>query len=304
MRSSEYAELKAFVAIVEHGSFRRAAAHLGVSPSALSQTFKVLEERLGSRLLNRTTRSIALTDTGARLLGKVAPAFATLEEAVVQASATPGTVAGRLRLNVTRDAAIHHLAPRIAPFLQGHPGIELDVVVEDRLVDIVGQGFDAGIRLGERLEQDMVAVRVSGPLSMVVVAAPRYLERHGTPQSPHDLHAHQCLAYRRPTDGSVYRWEFENEGSTLEVAVNGPLLVSDPELLTRVAVDGLGIAYVFAHQVQRQIAEGTLVQLLSDWTPPFPGFYLYYPSRRLMTAPLQALVRSLADAKPLAPDVK
>jgi DNA-binding transcriptional LysR family regulator len=290
VRGSEYAELKAFVTISEQGSFRRAAAHLGVSASALSQTLKLLEERLGARLLNRTTRSLALTETGAALLEKVAPALQELDAAVGQVSSSTGAVAGRSRINSTRDAAVHHLAPLIAPFLEAYPGIELEVVTDDRLVDIVGKGFDAGIRLGERLEQDMIALKVSGPLEMKVVAAPSYLQRFGTPLLPEDLHSHQCLAYRRPTDGSVYRWEFEKEGKTLEVAVKGPLLVSDPELLTRVALDGAGIAYVFAHQVQKHVCDGSLVQLLSDWTPAFAGFYLYYPSRRLMTAPLQALV--------------
>ncbi|WP_263143593.1 LysR family transcriptional regulator [Pseudomonas sp. RIT-PI-AD] len=301
MRGSGYVELKAFVAIVEQGSFRRAAAHLGMSASALSQTLKLLEERLGTRLLNRTTRSIALTEKGTRLLEQVAPALTALDAAMDQARAYPGVVAGRLRINSTRDAAIHHLAPLIGPFLQAYPGIELEVVTDDRLVDIVGQGFDAGIRLGERLEQDMVAIRIGGPLEMKVVAAPSYLQRVGTPRVPEDLHGHRCLAYRRPTDGSLYRWEFEKAGKALEVAVSGPLLVNDPEMLTRVAVDGAGIAYVFAHQVQAHIDDGSLVQVLSDWTPAFAGFYLYYPGRHLVTAPLQALVRFLSLTPPDTP---
>lgn len=290
MRGHEYAELKAFVAIIEHGSFRRAAAHLGISASALSQTLKLLEQRLGTRLLNRTTRSIGLTDTGTQLLGQIGPALAALDTAVAQARSTAHQVAGRLRINSTRDAAIHYLAPLITPFLKAHPGIELEVFTEDRLVDIVGQGFDAGIRLGERLEQDMVAIRVSGPLEMKVVAAPRYLQQFGTPRTPHDLHQHACLGYRRPTDGSVYRWEFDKGGQALEVAFNSRLLVSDPEMLTRIVLDGGGIAYVFAHYVQQHLDERRLVQLLPDWTPAFPGFYLYYPSARLMSAPLRALV--------------
>lgn len=297
MRGQEYAELKAFVAIVEHGSFRQAAAHLGVSASALSQTLKVLEQRLGTRLLNRTTRSVGLTDAGARLLNKAGPAFAELEAAVVQASASSDLIAGRLRINSTRDAAVHYLAPLAAPFLQAHPGIELEIGIDDRLVDIVGLGFDAGVRLGERLEQDMVAIKLSGLLEMKVVAAPGYLQRHGTPLTPQDLHTHCCLAYRRPTDGSVYRWEFEKDGKALEVAVRGRLLVSDPAILTRVVLDGAGIAYVFAHQVQQHLDDGSLVQVLADWTPAFAGFYLYYPGRRLMTAPLRAFVDFLSQAR-------
>lgn len=290
MRASEYAELKAFVAIAEHSSFKRAAAHLGVSASALSQTLKILEQRIGARLLNRTTRSVSLTQAGAKLLERLRPTLAELDAAVADARSSVGVIAGRLRINSTRDAAIHYLAPLVAPFLQAHPGIELDVVTQDQLVDIVGLGFDAGIRLGERLEQDMIAIKLSGPLHMQVVASPAYLERFGTPQSPMDLHAHHCLRYRRPSDASPYRWEFENQGKTLEIAVNGPLLASDPQMLTRVALDGVGIAYVFAHQVEKYLAEGSLVQVLNQWTPGFPGFYLYYPSRRLMAPPLRALV--------------
>lgn len=297
MRGSEYAELKAFVAITEHGSFRRAAAHLGISASALSQTLKILEQRLGTRLLNRTTRSLCLTQAGIQLLDKVRPAFAELDAAVLQASSSTDVIAGRLRINSTRDAAIHYLAPLITPFLQANPGIDLEVSIEDRLVDIVGQGFDAGIRLGERLEQDMVAIRISGPLEMKVVATPDYLERFGTPLTPHDLHLHNCLAYRRPTDGSVYRWEFEKDSETLEVTVNSRLLVDAPEMLTRVVLDGAGIAYVFAHHIQSHLDNGSLVQLLPDWTPPFPGFYLYYPGRLLMTAPLRAFVSFISQNK-------
>lgn len=290
MCGSEYSELKAFIAIAEHGSFRRAAAYLGVSASALSQTLKVLERRLGVRLLNRTTRSVAITAAGAKLLARLQPTLAELDAAVAEASATPGSVTGRLRINSTRDAAVHYLAPLIAPFLQVCPEVELEIVSEDRLVDIVAQGFDAGVRLGERLEQDMIAISLSGPLAMAVVASPGYLQRFGTPLSPHDLHAHQCLTYRWPTNGSVYRWEFEVAGKDIEIAVKGPLLVSEPQMLTRVLLDGAGIACVFAHQVQGLIEDGSLVQLLKDCTPAFPGFYLYYPSRRQMPPPLRAFI--------------
>lgn len=289
MRGSEFAELKAFVAIAERGSFTRAAAYLGLSASALSQTLKTLETRLGARLLTRTTRSVALTDTGAQLLARLQPMFAELEAAVAEAGAKPGSVTGRLRINSTRDAANHCLAPLIAPFLHLHPGIRLEVDVDDRLVDIVAQGYDAGVRLGERLEQDMIAVGLGGPLQMMVVASPAYLQRHGAPLTPRDLQGHACLGYRRRTDGSPYRWEFEADGKALEITVDGPVRVSDPAMLTRVALDGAGIAYLFAHQVQAYIDQGALVQVLADWTPAFAGFYLYYPSR-MMTPPLRALV--------------
>lgn len=294
MRGSEFAELKAFVAIIEHGSFKRAAAHLGMSASALSQTLKAFEERLGSRLINRTTRSVALTEIGSRLLETAGPALLALETAVDQASATDDVIAGRLRINSTRDAAIYYLAPLLTPFLLSNPGVALEIVCEERLIDIVGQGFDAGIRLGECLQQDMVAIKLSGPMEMKVVAAPTYLQRFGIPQSPQDLQNHQCLAYRRPTDGSVYRWEFEKEGEKLEVSVNGPALVADPTVLTQAALDGLGIAYVFSHHVQPHLEAGRLVQMLADWTPAFPGFYIYYPSQRLLAAPLKAFVQFIS----------
>ncbi|QKZ05405.1 LysR family transcriptional regulator [Pseudomonas eucalypticola] len=289
MRGSEFAELKAFVAIAEHGSFTRAAAYLGMSASALSQTLKALEMRVGARLFNRTTRSVALTETGAQLLARLQPTFEALEAAVAEAGAKPGTVTGRLRINSTRDAALHCLAPLVAPFLQCHPGIKLEIEVDDRLVDIVAQGYDAGVRLGERLEQDMIAVKLGGELQMMVVAAPAYLQRCTMPLTPQDLRQHACLGYRRPTDGSPYRWEFERDGKVLEVKVDGPILVSDPAMLTRVVLDGAGLAYLFAHQVQAYVEQGLLVQVLPDWTPPFAGFYLYYPSRS-MSAPLRAWV--------------
>ncbi|PTQ07819.1 LysR family transcriptional regulator [Sphingomonas oleivorans] len=290
MRGSDYAELRAFAAIVEHGSFVRAAAHLGISASALSQTIRGLEERLGVRLLNRTTRSVAPSEAGARFLTRLLPALADLDAAVADVTALRDTPAGLLRINATRLAAIHYLAPLIGPFLEAYPDITFDIVADDRLVDIVTGGFDAGVRLGERLEKDMVAVKLSGELEMMVVAAPSYLERFGTPGSPRDLQHHQCLNYRWPTDLSIYRWEFESGGERLEAAVEGPLVVNEPDILIRVALDGVGIAYLFEHQVRDLIADGKLVHLLKDWSPAFPGFYLYYPSRRQMAPPLRAFL--------------
>ena len=290
MRGSEFADLRAFAAIVEHGSFARAAANLGVSPSALSQTIRGLETRLGVRLLNRTTRSVAPTDAGTRLLERLLPAMGAFDAAVADVKAMRGTPSGLLRINCPRTAAIHVLGPLIGPFLAAYPEITLDIMTEERLVDIVATRFDAGIRLGEKVEQDMVAVKLGGELEMLVVGSPDYFARHGKPKSPRDLKTHRCINTRWPTDGSLYRWEFERGTEKLEAAVTGPLIVNEPEIGVQAAVDGIGLAYLFRYQVQAQLSAGRLVQVLKDWSPPFPGFYLYYPSRRQMPPALRAFV--------------
>lgn len=290
MRGSDYAELRAFAAVVEHGSFARAAAQLGLSRSALSQTIRGLEERLGLRLLNRTTRSVAPSEAGTRLLAGLLPALADLDAAVAQAQTLRDTPAGVLRLNASRIAAIHRLAPLIGPFHEAYPDITLDIVVEDRLVDIVTGRFDAGIRLGEMVERDMVAVKLGGELELMVVTAPSYLERFGAPETPRDLRHHHCINSRWPTDGSLYRWEFERGAEKLEVAVQGPLTVTESEVAIRAVLDGVGIGYLFDLQIRPLIEAGRMVRLLEDWTPPFPGFYLYYPSRRQMPPPLRAFI--------------
>ena len=297
MRGSEYAELRAFAQVATHGSFAKAAAHLGVTPSTLSLTIRKLEERLGVRLLHRTTRSVALSEAGQRMMQRLGPALTQLEQAVTDAQQTTERPSGLLRLNVARVAAIHYLALLLGGFIQAYPDITLDVVTNDQLIDIVSERFDAGIRLGEKLHRDMVAVRLSGDMEMKVVAAPSYLARAGIPKHPRDLARHPCLTYRRPSDGSLYRWEFQRDSQRLEIAVQGPLIVDEPAMLTRVALDGAGIAYQFAHQVDPFLADGQLVQLLPEWTPAFPGFYVYYPSRRHLTAPLRALLDYLAQRR-------
>lgn len=290
MRGGEYADLRAFAAIAEHGSFAKAAAHLGVSPSALSQTIRGLETRLGVRLLNRTTRSVAPSEAGSRMLERLRPAMAELEGAVADAKATRGTPNGLLRINCPRTAAIHVLGPLVGPFLKAYPEVVLDIVTEERLVDIVAQRFDAGIRLGEKVEQDMVAVRLGGDIEMLVVGSPGYFAEHGKPRNPRDLKNHRCINTRWPTDGSLYRWEFERGTEELEAAVTGALIVNEPEIAVQAAIDGVGLAYLFRYQVAPALAAGKLVQVLKDWTPPFPGFYLYYPSRRQMPPALCAFV--------------
>jgi DNA-binding transcriptional LysR family regulator len=290
MRGSDYADLRAFAAIAERGSFARAASQLGVSPSALSQTIRGLEERLGIRLLNRTTRSVAPSEAGVRLLARLLPAMAELDAAVADVTTLRDTPSGSLRINATRIAAVHYLAPLIAPFHRAYPDIVLEVSVEDRLVDIVAGRYDAGIRLGEMVEKDMIAVRLSGDVEMIVVAAPAYLDRAGIPKTPRDLRSHRCINFRWPTAGGLYRWEFERGAEKLEAAVDGPLIVNEPDIAVRAAVDGVGIAYLFEHQVRPLIEAGQLVRLLREWTPPFPGFYLYYPSHRQVPPALRAFI--------------
>ncbi|MCR4267830.1 LysR family transcriptional regulator [Nitratireductor sp. ZSWI3] len=290
MRGSDFAELRAFAAVVEHGGFARAAPHLGMSPSALSQVIRRLEERLGVRLLHRTTRSVAPSEAGERFLGRLLPVFADLDAAVADVRNLRDMPSGLLRINTTRMAAMHYLAPMIGPFLNAYPEITFDIVVDDKLVDIVATRFDAGIRLGEKVERDMIAVRIGGELRQVAVAAPSYIERFGAPTTPHDLRHHRCINFRWPTDFSLYRWEFERDGEELEVAVDGPLVVNEPEMVTSAVLDGVGIAYLFTHQVEPLIATGRLMHLLKEWSPAFPGFYLYYPSRRQMAPALRAFL--------------
>jgi DNA-binding transcriptional LysR family regulator len=290
MRGSDYAELRAFAAVAEHASFTRAAAQLGLSPSALSQTIRELEERLGVRLINRTTRSVAPSEAGARLLARLLPVLADLDQALADIRALRDVPSGLLRINASRIAAIQHLAPLVGPFLHTYPDITLDIVVDDRLVDIVAGRFDAGVRLGEMVEKDMVAVKLGGDMEMMVVAAPAYLDRFGIPANPRDLQYHRCINFRWPTHGDLYRWEFEQGAEKLEVSVEGPLVVTEPEIAARAVLDGVGIGYLFDHQVRPYVAAGRMVHLLKDWTPAFPGFYLYYPSRRQMPPALRAFI--------------
>lgn len=293
MRGSDYAELRAFAAIVEHGSFAQAARQLGMSASALSQTIRRLEDRLGARLLDRTTRSVAPSAAGERLLAGLLPALDQLDQAVAGVTDTGDQPTGRLRITASRVAAMHYLAPTVAGFLRAHPLIALEVIVDDRLSDIVASGCDAGIRLGEALEKDMVAVPVGGPLRQVAVASPDYLARAGTPTHPRDLLGHACVNFRWPTSGSIYRWEFEKNGRKLEIGVTGPLLANDVPFLLQAVCDGVGIGYPFDREAAAMIEAGRLVPILQDWSPPFPGFSLYFTDRRNVSPPLRAFIDHL-----------
>lgn len=292
MRKPGFAEMNAFVAVAERSSFAKAARHLGVSRSALSETIRGLEEKLGLRLLNRTTRSVAPTEIGERLLAELRPTLERFEAAVESINVFRDKPAGHLRLTVPRPAVKQVLEPMVAKFLAAHPAITLEVVTESALTDIVRDRFDAGIRPGHRLEQDMIAVRIGDDARPTIVASPEYLARHPRPRTPGDLRGHNCL--RQHLAGAVvHRWSFEKRGKTVEVTVTGSLISSESDLAIRAALDGVGIARVPAVYVENHVASGRLVPLLEDWRPRSVGFFLYYPSRRQMPAALQAFVGML-----------
>lgn len=296
MRGSDFAELKAFAAVVERASFARAAEHLGLSPSALSQTIRQLEARLGTRLLNRTTRSVAPTATGTQLHERIAPLFREMAEAVDEASATGGQTRGALRINTLGMAARQVIAPRLGRFHRAHPEVVLDIVVDDALSDIVGGRFDAGIRVGGRLEKDMIAVRLTPDVKMIAVASQDYLAHRGTPRTPVDLHDHACINWRLQADGRAYRWEFQKKGERIEVPVEGPLVTNNSDIGVAAALQGLGIAYAFERtSVDEHLAQGQLVQVLADWSITRPGLFLYHPSRRHMPPALRAFIDCMLD---------
>lgn len=296
MRGSDFAELKAFIAVVERQSFARAAEHLGLSPSALSQTIRQLESRIGARLLNRTTRSVAPSASGEQLYSRVAPLFREMADAVAQASDATGQMSGTLRINTLGIAARTLIAPRLRRFHQVYPDVVLDIVVDDGLADIVASRFDAGIRVGGQLKKDMIAIRLSPDMKMMAVASPDYLARHGTPRTPADLHDHSCINWRLQPDGRSYRWEFAKRGKRHEIAVNGSVVTNHPDIGLAAAVDGLGIAYHFeVDQVGELLKQGRLVQILSDWTISRPGLFLYYSNRQHRPAMLGAFIDCMLD---------
>jgi DNA-binding transcriptional LysR family regulator len=286
--------LKAFATIVDRGGFARAAPALGVTASALSQSIRQLEERLGFRVLHRTTRSVAPSAAGERLLARLRPALAELDDAVAAAtaSAKPDTPSGPLRITCSRIAGELIVAPRLSAFTTAYPDITLELVIDDRLVDVVAGRFDAGIRLGERVEKDMVAVEVGGRQRLVVVATPAYFAKYGKPRQPRDLLVHRCINNLMP-NGTNYRWELEREGAELELAVRGPITTNDPRLAELAVLGGCGIGFAFESQVTAHLAAGRLEAVLHAWSPSFPGFYVYFPSRTQQTPALRAFVEVL-----------
>jgi DNA-binding transcriptional LysR family regulator len=290
MERVDLGELNAFAAVAEHRSFTRAAAQLGVALATVSQTIRGLEERLGVRLFNRTTRSVALTEAGARLLSEVQPILARLDEALQSVNSFRDKPMGALRLAVTRPYATRLVAPLLQPFLTQYPEIRLEVVVDDARVDIVKGGFDAGIRVGYQVERDMATLRLAEPYRMLAVAAPAYLAVRPRPQTPRDLHAHNCIQARAPFDGTLLPWQFVSGDQRTEIAVEGNLTVNDADFWLRCVLDGLGVGFLPEPMVAPHIASGDLVSLFDDWSGERSGVFLYHPSRRQPPAPLQALI--------------
>jgi DNA-binding transcriptional LysR family regulator len=299
MRKLGFAEMNAFVATAEHCSFAKAAVHLGMSRSALSETIRGLEEKLGVRLLNRTTRSVALTEVGERLLAELKPALDGFDAALESINNFRDKPAGHLRLTVPRPAAKTIIEPILSKFLLAYPAITLEIVTDSALTDIVRDRFDAGIRPGHRVEQDMIAVRVGEDARPTIVASPGYLRHHPRPNIPNDLAAHNCIR-QRFASGAIPHWAFEKKGKSLEVAVKGSLIVGESDLAIRAALDGVGIARVPVVTVAGLIEKKRLVPLLEDWMHRSVGFYLYYPSRRQTPAALRAFVDFLKKHAPTA----
>jgi DNA-binding transcriptional LysR family regulator len=278
-----------FAAIARHGSFRRAAVERGVSPSTLSQALRDLEARLGVRLLNRTTRSVALTEAGAALLATLQPALGQIAEAVDAARSAQDAPSGPLRINAPEPAVEWVLAPMAADFIAAYPDVRLEITAETAMVDIVAKGFDAGVRWGESLAQDMVAVPLGRPQRFVVVAAPALIARVGAPEHPSDLLHRPCLRVRF-TSGSEPAWEFERDGESLKVAVQGALVTNSSPLLLQAALDGAGFLHTFDAAAEPHLKSGRLVEVLGEWSDRFPGPFLYYPSRRHPPSALRAFV--------------
>ncbi len=286
-------DLLAFVTVAREGSFTRAAAQLGVSQSALSHTIRGLEAKLGIRLLTRTTRSVSPTDAGERLLATVAPRFDEILAEVAALSELRDKPAGTVRISAAEHVADTVIWPRLEPFLPQYPDIIVEVAVEYGMIDIVANRYDAGVRLGDQVAKDMIAVRIAPDLKMAVVGAPAYFKQHAAPLTPHDLTAHNCINLRLTTYGGLYAWEFEKDGQALNVRVQGQLVYNSSRPMLRAALAGFGLACVPEDIAREHIAAGRLVQVLADWMPSFPGYHLYYPSRRQSSPALSLVIDAL-----------
>jgi DNA-binding transcriptional LysR family regulator len=286
-------DLLAFRAVARERSFTRAAARMGVSTSALSHTIRGLEERLGIRLLSRTTRSVVPTEAGDRLLGVIGPHLDDIEAELDALSELRDKPAGTIRITTGAHAAHTILEPAIVGLLATYPDIKVELSVDAGFVDIVAARFDAGVRLGETVAQDMVAVRISPDMRMAAVGSPAYLAGREPPRTPHDLGRHNCINLRFPTHGGLYAWEFEKDGRALNVRVEGQLTVNDTAIALQASLDGLGLAYLPEDHVRPDIEAGRLCRVLDDWCPPFPGYHLYYPSRRQHSPAFAVLIEAL-----------
>lgn len=293
MRRSDLSDLTAFVAVAEHASFRAASVRLGVTPSALSHTVRQMEERLGVRLLHRTTRSVAMTDAGQRLLQEVRPAIDRIAGALDDLNEERGRPSGRLRIHTGGFAALVVVAPIWSRFVEAYPDVQLELSTDEENVDIVAKGFDAGIGLREFVPADMIAVRVAGPMKVAVVGSPAYFARTSEPRTPEDLARHRCIQYRRFKDGELLKWRFQRDGKRLQVAVTGAVTVNRSDLAARAALDGVGIAYLVEALAEPFLRAGQLVRVLESWSPCFEGLVLYHPSHHQVPAALRALIDML-----------
>jgi DNA-binding transcriptional LysR family regulator len=292
-----FSELNAVAAVAARRSFRAAAADLGVSTSALSHSIAALEARLGVRLFHRTTRSVALTAAGESFLARIEPALRAIAEAMEGVNEHRDLPTGLLRINASDVAAEQMLAPIVIEFLRRHPDMQVEIATEIRPVDIVAGGFDGGVRLSEMVPQDMVSIPVGGDQQHVVVGSPHYFKDRRHPRTPADLANHGCIRFRLGR-GSIYRWQFERRGEAISIDVDGPLTLDHPHLILSAAIAGAGLAYVSAWIARDALADGRVVRVLADWTPPYPGLRFYYPRHRHVTAGLRAFVALLRENSP------
>jgi DNA-binding transcriptional LysR family regulator len=290
--------VEAFLRVAERRSFRAAADDLGLSPSAISQTVRALEARIGVPLLTRTTRSVGLTEAGERFLEQARPAFAGLTAAFEAARSFGERPAGLLRLNVPRAAIPFLLEPVVEGFSAAYPEVEVEICGEDELIDLVERGFDAGIRMGDFLEADMIGIRLTPPFRLVVAGSPDYFARHGRPRVPADLRDHRCIRSRAPTTGAIFRWHFDVAGQPVEIAVQGPLIVNDIDVSKAAALRGVGLAFLAEPVIAEALADGRLELVLEDHVAWSPGAYLYYPSRTQMLPKLRAFVDFIREHRP------
>jgi DNA-binding transcriptional LysR family regulator len=293
MPNENFNDLAAFAIVAQERSFTKAAAKLGISQSTLSLTIRALEERIGLRLLARTTRSVAPTDAGERLLQTITPRFAEIEAELAALSELREKPAGTVRVTAGEHPAISVLQPALKRFLPDHPDIHVEIIIDYGLTDIVAEGYDAGVRMGEQVAKDMIAVRIGPDMRMALVASPAYFERYQLPETPQDLTGHKCINMRLPTYGGLFPWGLEKDGREVKVRGEGQLVFNSLSMRLVSALDGLGVAYIPEDQVLPYIAEGRLIRVLEDWCPYFPGYHLYYPSRRHSSPALTLLIENL-----------
>jgi DNA-binding transcriptional LysR family regulator len=290
MKRDELNDLAAFVVVADEMSFTRAASKLGMSPSALSHAMKALEDRLGLRLLARTTRRVRATEAGERLLKTLRPAFEDINAELIALGEMRDKPAGTIRITTFKHAATSVLCPVLPGFLAAYPDIRVEITIDDGLTDIIESRYDAGIRFGEKVAKDMVAIRVGNPVRTSVVGSPAYFANYPIPNTPHDLAGHNCINYRFATSGGLYSWEFEEDRRPFQVKVDGSVVFNDGDLILAAVLAGLGLGYLYEDQITDFVAEGRLIQVLGQWCPTSPGYYLYHPNRRQTPSALVALI--------------